>query len=176
MFCSKCGKKLRDDEVFCSAWGNKVIHENKTNEVKESEAQKDTKSKSKKKSFHLDMIKSICIVFGIILLVVSIYLWTTINSDIEEIKTFSAKYWEAVHNKDERLDTTLKFNNINGEKHDTKIIERQSKIAKNSSTLSEYADNMYDFYMEQQIPETPIKEFELQHLFKDYYHKYEYRN
>lgn len=36
--------------------------------------------------------------------------------------------------------------------------------------------NMYDFYMEQQIPETPIKEFELQHLFKDYYHKYEHLN
>lgn len=35
---------------------------------------------------------------------------------------------------------------------------------------------MYDFYMEQQIPETPIKEFELQHLFKDYYDKYEYLN
>lgn len=35
---------------------------------------------------------------------------------------------------------------------------------------------MYDFYMEQQIPKCPIEKYELKHLFKDYYDKYEYLN
>jgi len=31
MYCSKCGRKLRDDEVFCSKCGNKIIREDVNN-------------------------------------------------------------------------------------------------------------------------------------------------
>jgi len=62
MFGSKCGRELRDDEVFCSGCGNKVIRETTTTETSKNENNtKDTEPKYMKRSVHLDMIKSMSI-------------------------------------------------------------------------------------------------------------------
>lgn len=44
MFCSKCGRELRDDEVFCSACGNKIIRENECNVTGKTDFKSENKS------------------------------------------------------------------------------------------------------------------------------------
>lgn len=43
MFCSKCGRKLRDDEIFCSGCGNEIIREKEPSIIEKNTIKDETK-------------------------------------------------------------------------------------------------------------------------------------
>ena len=95
----------------------------------------------------LSFASILCLIIGIILIAVGIFFWITVKSDVSEIKTFSPEYWKVVHTYDTYRDKDGLTRYTYEEEHDIKVCKGDMSIALHSSTLDEYADNMYDFGM-----------------------------
>lgn len=100
MFCSKCGKELPDDSVFCNACGHQI------NETTKSEPAVEEKPKKEKKPVNKKALKWTAFIFGGVVLA-TVLIWLTIAIVIPTIK------WNSAIAKMEKGDYIEAFETLN---------------------------------------------------------------
>lgn len=99
MFCTKCGKKMNDDAVFCSYCGTKNVNLKSGSEKVEIKgnvrggSRKSVIEVPVKRPF-MKFLYQVVLPIGIALLLYRCAIWTGVSYDRNEIRSFSKEYWE----------------------------------------------------------------------------------